>query len=362
MSFLNYLTTNWSLLLVFVLIIVVLSTTVQFSKRAFTMLLIACGLLLALSVVDYIETYLASLPEFNIWRAILSAIKYAIPPFILCQVGMLILAKFKIQYRLLIFVPAIIHLILCLVSISTGIIFFFHTDSNAFARGPLGYLPFIVSGLYIAFLLAMIIKEGLKNRDDIIPVAVLVVFVVLATVLPFIWGNEFQPLFCTTVAIGLLTYCIFLLQQLSKRDPLTNLLNRQSFYRDSEIYEPRVRVVISIDMNGLKAINDAQGHVAGDNALVDLANCLNKASTKHERIYRIGGDEFIILSTNENINEVKGVIERIRFLTSSSHISVAIGYGYRDKGSSITFDNIYKLADKTMYSDKNSYYDNLNNQ
>ena len=358
MSFLNYLSTNWSLLLVFILIIVVISTTVQFSKRAFIMLFIACGLVLALSVVDYIETYLASLTEINPWRAVLSAIKYAIPSFILCQVGLMILEKVQLKYRLLIYIPAVIHMILCFVSIGTGIIFFYHGDNN-FARGPLGYLPFIVSGAYLVFLLAMLIKEGLRNRDDIIPVAVLVVFVLLATVLPFIWGNDFQPLFCTTVAIGLLTYTIFLIQQLSKRDALTGLLNRQSFYHDSDLYESRVKAVISIDMNGLKVINDTQGHIAGDLALIELARCLTKACTRHERVYRIGGDEFIILSTNDNINEVKGVIERVRFLTSSAHISVAVGYGYREKGFDTTFDDIYRLADKAMYSDKNSYYADL---
>ena len=362
MSFLNYLTTNWALLLIFVLIIVVVSTTVQFSKRTFFVLIIAGVLILALSIVDYIETYFANLDTFNIWRAILSAFKYAIPSFILCQVGIMILERAKIQYRLLIYIPATIHLILCLISINTGIIFYFHKDGNAFARGPLGYLPFILSGLYLFFLIAILIKGGLENRDDIIPFIFLVFFVVLAILLPIIWGSDFQPLFCTTAAIGLLTYCIFLLQQLSKRDPLTSLLNRSSFYHDSDMYETRIRVVISIDMNGLKNINDVQGHIAGDNALKKLANCLKKATTKHERIYRIGGDEFIILSVNDNINEVKGVIERIRFLTTSSHISVAIGYGYREKGSSITFDNIYRLADKTMYSDKNSYYESVENK
>lgn len=362
MSFLNYLATNWALLLIFVLVTVIISTTVQFSKRTFFMLIIASALTLALSIVDYIETYFSNLETFNIWRAILTAIKYAIPSFILCQVGVMILEKLKIQYRLLVYIPATIHLILCLVSIPTGIIFFFHTDSNAFARGPLGYLPFILSGLYLVFLIFILIKKGLENRDDIIPFSFLVFFVVLAILLPIIWGNDFQPLFCTTVGIGLLTYCIFLLQQLSKRDPLTNLLNRTSFYHDSDMYEARVRAVISIDMNGLKTINDVQGHIAGDNALQELADCLKKAITKHERIYRIGGDEFIIISINDNINEVKGVIERIRFLTSSSHISVAIGYSYREKGSNITFDDIYRLADKAMYIDKNSYYENLDNR
>ena len=360
MSFLNYLSTNWSLLLVFILIIVVISTTVQFSKRASTMLTIACGLLLVLSIVDYVETYLAGLTEFNIWRSILSAIKYAIPSFILCQVGLMIIEKVKLQYRLLIYVPATIHLALCLISIPTGIIFHYSPD-NHFGRGPLGYLPFILSGLYVAFLVFCLIKEGLRNRDDIIPFSFLVLFVMLAILMPIIWGNDFQPLFCTTVAVGLLTYCIFLVQQLSKRDPLTSLLNRQSFYHDSDIYENRIKAVISIDMNGLKSINDIEGHIAGDNVLVELAGCLTKACSRHERIYRIGGDEFIILSTNENINEVKGVIEKIRFLTASSHISVSIGYGYREKTTDSSFDEIYRLADKAMYSDKNSYYENKNN-
>ena len=63
--------------------------------------------------------------------------------------------------------------------------------------------------------------------------------------------------------------------------------------------------IVSIDMNGLKEINDKEGHAAGDKALETIAICFLSATTTKETVYRIGGDEFVILCRRVSEDEVK---------------------------------------------------------
>ena len=203
MSFSEFINYNWALLLVIIAIFVILYTTVQFSKKTALLLFITSLLILLLAIVDYIETYFGNLDAYSIWRSILSAFKYALPSLILSIIGV-IAFNFNRKYRWLIFIPAVIHFALCLISIPTGIIFFFYEDNNAFARGPLGYLPFIMSGLYLAYIVFCIVFYGKKNIEDLIPITVMGIYAVCATVLPILWANVFERWFATTIAIAVL--------------------------------------------------------------------------------------------------------------------------------------------------------------
>lgn len=355
MSFLDFLSLNWALIIVAITIVVVLLTTIQFSRRTSISLFITTFLILLLSVVNYIETYLGTLTTFNIWRAVLTAIKYSIPPFVLAQVGLVIFDS-KSKLRFLAYIPGLLLLILCLVSISTGIVFYF-TDTNSFQRGPLGYSPFIVDGLGLAFLIYCIVRKGIMSYEDIVPIAFIGLCSIFAIVSPLVLQDSFEQWVPTTIAVGVLVYCIFLLQQLTKRDPMTKLLNRQTYYNDIEKKENLTKVVIFIDMNGLKKINDSEGHVAGDNAILKLSECLIKSTRYADRVYRIGGDEFIIFSRNKDNESVDSLINRIKTSIKDAGVSASIGYCVVENGMS--YDEAYKKADEMMYIEKNEYYKTL---
>lgn len=91
---------------------------------------------------------------------------------------------------------------------------------------------------------------------------------------------------------------------------------------------------ISLDLNGLKQANDSLGHSAGDELICGAANCMKFAFASYGKIYRIGGDEFVVL------------------------IQESVSYGVV-KSSEQDFDSVQeisKLADERMYQNKKDYY------
>ena len=76
------------------------------------------------------------------------------------------------------------------------------------------------------------------------------------------------------MGIALFIYHVFSILQLTKKDALTGLLNRQAYYGETSRSFKDITAIISLDMNGLKKINDTYGHDAGDEALITLRHLL----------------------------------------------------------------------------------------
>ena len=116
-----------------------------------------------------------------------------------------------------------------------------------------------------------------------------------------------------------------------------------------------ITALISVDMNGLKTINDNEGHNAGDLALTTLADCFLRAVKSKHRVYRVGGDEFIIVCRKVPEDTVSDICARIHQIVSETRYSCSIGYCY-SKGEGRSIDDMLKESDKNMYSEKEQYY------
>lgn len=94
-----------------------------------------------------------------------------------------------------------------------------------------------------------------------------------------------------------------LLHELATRDELTGLLNRRGFFDEAECALAAARAgsrqaaMIFVDLDGLKQLNDAHGHIVGDRALIAVADALRAVANEHRIAGRIGGDEFCVLET-----------------------------------------------------------------
>lgn len=107
------------------------------------------------------------------------------------------------------------------------------------------------------------------------------------------------------------------LRQQASTDALTGLLNRRAF--DEALTQeaaraaryPRPFSVAMVDVDGLKAINDSDGHGAGDTALVAIASAIMGSLRASDRAYRVGGDEFVILLPETPKRLIPSIIERI---------------------------------------------------
>lgn len=351
MEFLKqYILENWALLLILPAFIIMLCTTIFQNRKTTkrTMVLIIAVFLLSISV--FTEFYLESLDKYPTFRTVLMSIRYSATPLIVSYIIVTLTKK----YKLLTFAPSIALLALNIVSIFTGIVFGID-ENGVFFRGPLGYFPFIFAGIYFVILIYILIDRSSKKPMDVIPIVFLSTSFLLGLVLPFVFGKDYAQIFCTTIAIVLFLYYVFLILNLTKKDPLTGLLNRQAYYQDIMNNEKEITALISLDMNGLKYTNDTFGHAKGDEALISLSNAFSKSVSTKDSLYRVGGDEFVIVSRNSSKEDSKWLIDRIKKNVSETEYTCSIGYSYR-KTNEETIDEMLKESDEMMYKEKALYY------
>lgn len=144
---------------------------------------------------------------------------------------------------------------------------------------------------------------------------------------------------------------------LARTDALTGLLNRRGWDRVLVDAQERVDAfgdpvsVAVIDLNGLKSVNDTQGHLAGDRLLVRAAEALAAASTEVHRVARLGGDEFAVLANGVTAREAVGHFSRFDAALESAGVSAALGVAAAAPGLATLADAV-ALADRAMYARK----------
>ena len=156
------------------------------------------------------------------------------------------------------------------------------------------------------------------------------------------------------------------LEQLKKkhdensRDELTNAYNRNTGF---ELMSRKMKksdhiVLCLIDMNGLKQINDIHGHVEGDKAIQSLVMGIESCIRKQDFIIRIGGDEFVIVFNNADMNTARTIVKNIKQKLSKVEnekgykISFSSGLVDCSKYPDKTIKEIIDIVDKKMYKEK----------
>ncbi len=153
------------------------------------------------------------------------------------------------------------------------------------------------------------------------------------------------------------------IRQLASSDPLTGLANYRRLFEalDSEIKRcgrtARSFAVLLLDLDGLKAINDAHGHQVGSRALARVANILRIHCRANDTAARYGGDEFVIVLPETGSEAARHVAQRIseeaRNGTEEPSISVSAGAAiYPEDGK--TIDELLAAADRALYREKRS--------
>ena len=155
------------------------------------------------------------------------------------------------------------------------------------------------------------------------------------------------------------------LEELSKKDGLTDTLNRIAFMeRLEDAFQQNHRyqipaTLIFIDIDRFKDINDNFGHIAGDNTLVSLSNQLRNQIRQTDHLGRYGGDEFMVLLSNSNIQQAKELCERVGDTIQvpqsdvAAAFEVGISYGICQLNDQIdSIEQWINLADNSMYEEK----------
>lgn len=153
------------------------------------------------------------------------------------------------------------------------------------------------------------------------------------------------------------------------QDPMTQLYNRRGFERKvREVYGPNAEntraAIASIDLDGLKYVNDNFGHIEGDRLIMTVSDCIEDALREGEFAARFGGDEFaavILLGENEDKNDFKDRLhEKIREASESFNnypLSVSVGMAEINSYSDIIEG--FKEADREMYAEKKQHHKDM---
>ena len=327
---------------------------------------------------EWIGVRLSGNAEVPVW--LLKGIKcldYILTPL----TGLAIVAQMKLRNSLfnvmlaLLGGNAVFQLIACFNDWMTVV-----DDNHRYTHGTL-------YGVYMAVYLAIILLTAIeflmfslsyrkRNRTALISVFVLLL---AGIVLQESFGGECRTAYIAMtfgVALMFINYAEFYKmaadEQLMK-DALCDVYSRYAYNKDMQRYSridklPDNFTVFVFDINGLKAVNDTYGHDEGDELIVSAARCIEKAVGDFGRCYRVGGDEFTVV-TNMKKEETKEVLSRLEEESnlwsekkSSYPLSIAPGYARSEDYPDLTDaeEAIEKLtADKAAADDVAEQISNL---
>lgn len=338
---------NYATIIMLICLFVFLLTNDYFDARTHKLFFLSDILLLCLVTVDSVEYWTASLDHFVSARVWMSAIGYSLRPLII-YVVILLLGNARGRKYYWLVIPLIINTAIAFSAFFTDIAYSYSLD-NLFVRGPIGYFAFITSGFYEIALLACTVKmyRSVRTSECVIAAVVTITFVVSSTI-ESVW--KIEGLINASGAVALTFYYLYLNTQQFKRDSLTNVLNRRCFYMDAEKRLSELSAVLSVDLNDLKKWNDKFGHDKGDEAICTLVSCAEAALTPNSFLYRVGGDEFMILCFHQEASVTQKMKEQISDNMKKTPYNCAIGLALFEEGDS--FESLCQKADEAMYQEK----------
>ena len=150
----------------------------------------------------------------------------------------------------------------------------------------------------------------------------------------------------------------------SSVDALTGVFSRLAYHEFLEQYTATVPAdftVFLMDINGLKGVNDALGHEAGDELICGAARCITEAVGERGKTFRIGGDEFVVLGqmTPSQAQEILAALQRIAAAWSGTKVkalSISAGCAFASDHPDFSVERLTKEADLAMYARKQEYY------
>jgi diguanylate cyclase (GGDEF)-like protein len=151
-------------------------------------------------------------------------------------------------------------------------------------------------------------------------------------------------------------------RDLAVLDTLTGLLNRSSLESRAIEIEQQARLtggpvsLVLLDLDGFKRVNDTHGHGRGDAVLRDVAYEMRNSLRSFELVYRIGGEEFLLLLPGVELTEAKEIAERVRHSVAEGRpgdLDITISAGVAaSSGGKISYDELFRAADGALLEAK----------
>lgn len=248
-------------------------------------------------------------------------------------------------------VPAIVTALFAMTSFWTGLVLKVE-PGNIYSRGPLFLLPFFSSTIYIIFIISIVSRQdtlGRKRETSFLfcagaAIAGACTLEIVFVIRYMIWG---------TTAVLLLIYFLLITILKVLYDSQTGVYSRLAYTKRMEsVKEGETLTLAMIDMNGLKRINDTYGHKAGDEAIAQISKVLLELPVHQKKLYRYGGDEFVIVMNSWCSKELETELEKVATncgVVSDTILSFAYGVIEYHGGS---LHKVTEEMDRLMYQKK----------
>lgn len=320
-----------------------------FSKRQTQFFLLAVSvniLLIFTTALDYLFTNEAT-GAFWMARRVTSFFNFAFSPLI--SLALLRILDDK-KAKWILYAPVVLNGALCFLSMFTGWVFSIGAFNN-YDRGPLFFLPSCLTFLYLLMLILQPVRshQSQNKRMERFLLCAVIGLITLSMGLEIIYGYFFLNYSCS--ALGLIMYYLLLNIQGYTIDPLTGVKNRITYNRAlDELPKGGPRVIALLDINGFKAVNDTYGHDAGDKYLIRFTALLQENLRSLCTTYRIGGDEFVLISKKSPDGKMAAQLAHTRTLMEAQGFSFA--YGLQIYTPPQNLEDFMRQVDERMYGDK----------
>lgn len=318
------------------------------SRRGFLFTFFCVGIVALAEWVSFYADITGN--EYRYINIVSSVVIFTIAPTIPHAVASSII---ELKYNFLYRSTLIMNFILQILSARFGFIYYVDLAGDYY-RGDFYWIYIII---YFAMTILLFVssynlskKYQNRNRYILLPIGLLLLSGMIVQMtyidIPVVW---------LTGSITAILMYIYFYALVNQMDALTTLLNRRC-------YENQLRnlkndaIIIMIDVNKFKQVNDNFGHPYGDYCLRRLGNSIKKVYGEYGTCYRIGGDEFcVILEKNLsfleqlNINLNTSIKKKQEEETNLPGVSIGYGYYYINKSD---FLKVVDEADEMMYVEK----------
>jgi diguanylate cyclase (GGDEF)-like protein len=332
-----------------------ISTTINsYRKKPFLIGIILTVIIILTQVGTFFtENASVSLRGINI---ICNVLGFALTPIIPVVITFIINKTLYRKHKILL-IPTLINIAAALLSPLLKIIFYVDVN-NRYFRGD--YYFIFIAVYFINFVLLVISTLDIGKKYNY-PIArkmvALSLFTIAGTSIQLVYPFIYSTWHCVTLALFL--YFLLMSEFDSSFDTLTGLYNRAAFDNATKQFiRPKKFSVIVLDINDFKSINDTYGHDYGDKIIKTVAEIIKKSFNRRYTCYRLGGDEFSIIS---NETDQKRIEFQLRKMTNSLAKmreeynmlpTVSYGYSIYREREKLDFNKVLKEADDQMYKYK----------
>jgi diguanylate cyclase (GGDEF)-like protein len=174
-----------------------------------------------------------------------------------------------------------------------------------------------------------------------------------------VWVQEVTKSLVDLISVSVAqSHALAELERRAITDPLTDLLNRTGLEVALAGSNGRPRALMCLDLDGFKEVNDLHGHLTGDALLIAVAERIRSCVRRDDVIGRFGGDEFIVLTLDTDLEQIRGVADRlVHHLSEPFHvgdhamlISASIGCAFASPSDDDA--TLIRRADELLYRAK----------